>query len=274
MAPRYAAQWEENARLDPFWAVLTRAEGAWTEADFFATGEEEITRVFGFLQAASLAPARRERFLDFGCGVGRVTAALGRRFRSGVGLDVSPSMIALGRQHLASRAPAVTLSVIDTPERWGLGAEPFSFVYCHMVLQHMTPGEQRGWITRLVEALEPGGIAALQTVEARVGIGRRSLRSLLPDGLRSWLRAARGRLSRRAPRPARPVVAMHALPARQMARAVAAAGGRVLAAPFTNSAAADHRGRVEFFDAAEAWRRVATGAADNPLLARFYFVTR
>jgi 2-polyprenyl-3-methyl-5-hydroxy-6-metoxy-1,4-benzoquinol methylase len=273
--PGYARQWEDNARLDPLWAILTRTGGPWTDVDFFATGEEEARRVFAYMDSAGIGPLRRGAFLDFGCGVGRVTAPLAARFASSVGVDVSARMITLARQHAADRAPGVRFIVNPSTDLAVLGATRFSFVYAHMVLQHLRVPDQIGYVGALLEVLEPGGVAALQTIEASAdGPSLPRLRTLVPDGTRRLLRRAVAALRRAPPPLARPVVAMHMLAEPRMLTAIAARGCRVLAAPYCNSAWADHRGRLELFDRAEAVRRVGSSDADNPLLARFYFVGR
>ena len=43
---RHVRDWEELAELDPLWAVLSdprRAGGRWPIAEFFATGEGEVS---------------------------------------------------------------------------------------------------------------------------------------------------------------------------------------------------------------------------------------
>jgi hypothetical protein len=47
---RHQQDWERLAEVDPLWAVLTapdRKGGGWNEADFFATGEDEVAAVLG-----------------------------------------------------------------------------------------------------------------------------------------------------------------------------------------------------------------------------------
>ena len=92
---RHQQDWERLAEVDALWAVLTRPGrkgGRWDVDEFFATGEAEIAHVFSV--AASLGrPARRGRAIDFGCGVGRLTRALGTRFESALGVDISAGMI-------------------------------------------------------------------------------------------------------------------------------------------------------------------------------------
>src|SRR5919199_4349534 len=93
--------WEKFVREDPYFGVLadekfTREQLEQNRDEFFASGEgavmlmiERFERHFG--------PLRRERALDHGCGVGRLSLALARRFEQVVALDVSPSMLAEAR---------------------------------------------------------------------------------------------------------------------------------------------------------------------------------
>lgn len=268
--PGHARQWEDNAGLDPLWAILTREGGAWTEAEFFATGEEEITRLFAFMGAGGFAPSGRVPFLDFGCGVGRVTLPLAARLGPGVGVDVAERMVALARGYAASRAPGVRFVVNRTTDLSALGPARFDFIYSHLVLHHLTPRDQLGYLDALLGALAPGGTAALQTIEPAGRWRPPPLRELVPTRARRLIRRAVAALRGIPPPPARPVVAMHALAEDRVLAAVAVRGCRILAAPYSNSAEPDHRGRVEFFEREEATRR----AGATPFLARFYFVRR
>src|SRR3954469_20911993 len=93
--------WEILAQTDPMWAALMDPEkenGGWDAADFFAAGEAEIQTVVDHLSGLGLHPAFTGEALDFGCGIGRLTQALARRFSSSWGVDISPTMISLARQ--------------------------------------------------------------------------------------------------------------------------------------------------------------------------------
>src|SRR5919108_2271341 len=100
---RLAAQrrdWDELAELDPYWAVCTTRGtrfGGWDEDEFFATGEQEVDEVLAAVAALGI-PAGRAAALDFGCGLGRLTRPLSRRFDRVVGLDISPPMVARARR--------------------------------------------------------------------------------------------------------------------------------------------------------------------------------
>ena len=91
---RHQRDWEELAEVDPLWAVLSdpaRRGGRWRLDEFLATGEDDAERVLRV--AAELGrPARRERVLDFGCGIGRVTRAFAAHFEEALGVDVAMSL--------------------------------------------------------------------------------------------------------------------------------------------------------------------------------------
>src|SRR5262245_12419999 len=103
--PRFALvalrhNWNRFARIDPLWAVLTRADKRgrrWNADEFYATGTSFVDELrarfaeFGF-------DMRGERALDFGCGVGRITRALRRHYADVVGLDIAEQMLAVARE--------------------------------------------------------------------------------------------------------------------------------------------------------------------------------
>src|SRR5260370_23718055 len=100
------ASWEWLAQRDFLWAICThptKRNRRWDLEQFFATGEREIDSVFAYLEQRGIAPSDRTLALDFGCGVGRLTRALGARFDEVHGVDISPTMIArawkLNAQH-------------------------------------------------------------------------------------------------------------------------------------------------------------------------------
>jgi tRNA/tmRNA/rRNA uracil-C5-methylase (TrmA/RlmC/RlmD family) len=74
--------WDAFGKLDPLWAIVTdptKKGGKWDLDEFFQSGEERIGNVMRPLEANGI-PEQRARALDFGCGVGRFTRALAKRF--------------------------------------------------------------------------------------------------------------------------------------------------------------------------------------------------
>jgi trans-aconitate methyltransferase len=154
-----ARDWDDLALVDPFWAVLAadgKRGGGWEPTEFFATGEADIEELLA--TAAQLGrPTRHERALDFGCGVGRLTRALARRFDEAVGIDVSERMLEHARR-LNADTPNVTFASSDEPP-----PEPFDLVVANLVLQHLpTKGLARVYIGRLIKATRPDGLLVFQ----------------------------------------------------------------------------------------------------------------
>jgi SAM-dependent methyltransferase len=89
--------WEIWGERDPYYAVLTNPHfrGRMIEAnkpEFFASGDAYITGMLDLLEG-HFGGFPRNRALDFGCGVGRLTIPLADAFDSVVGLDISPAML-------------------------------------------------------------------------------------------------------------------------------------------------------------------------------------
>ena len=163
---RHKQEWEELASVDPLWAILTSAErrgGGWELAEFFDTGEVEISEV---LKAADDLgrPVQRARALDFGCGVGRLSRPLAERFRECVGLDISEGMVKLARE-LNEDRPNCRFVVNAAPDLAQLETGSFDFVYSSLVLQHMPSAEMvENYVAEFLRVLRPGGLAVFQSL--------------------------------------------------------------------------------------------------------------
>lgn len=161
--------WEDAARKDPLWAILSdpaKRNRAWDLDEFFETGRREIARLFTDLRALrySLRPGDA---LDFGCGVGRLTQALAPSFQRVTGVDVSPTMIRLAER--LNRFPDRVRYVVNTrPDLVVLPAMSFDFIYSDIALQHIPPDQSRAYIAEFLRVLKPGGLAVFQlTAEHR-----------------------------------------------------------------------------------------------------------
>ena len=163
---RHKQEWEELASVDPLWAILTSAErrgGRWELAEFFDTGEAEISEVLKLADDLG-EPVRRERALDFGCGVGRLSRPLGERFRECVGLDISEGMVKLARE-LNEDRPSCRFVVNDAPDLERFDSASFDFVYSSLVLQHMPSAEMvEAYVGEFLRVLRPGGLAVFQAL--------------------------------------------------------------------------------------------------------------
>ncbi len=179
--------WEGWAQADPLWAILSdpaRRGRRWDVDEFFATGKPDVDHALA--QAGEHAlPARRDRALDFGCGVGRLTQALGAEFGHVDGVDISDTMIELARRYnkLGERCDyhvnlASDLSLFED--------RTMDFVFSTIVLQHVPPEHAATYITEFVRLLAPGGAAvfdmtaAMRTVNLPAGSHRASIAAVEP----------------------------------------------------------------------------------------------
>ncbi len=185
---RLGHQWNALGERDALGAVLTRPgfAPAWDLHDFFETGRADVDRLM--TRAAWRVPElSRDRALDFGCGVGRLTQALALYFSEVCGVDVAHSMIAFARRE--NRAPQRCHFEVNRRahlRRFQTGT--FDLVYSRLVLQHIPPHLVTRYIPELVRVLAPGGLLVFQ------------LPTVISDPVRSFYDApVRGRLKRALP---------------------------------------------------------------------------
>jgi SAM-dependent methyltransferase len=157
---RHKEDWERLAEVDPLWAVLTAPEqkdGGWNTDAFFATGEEEIAGVFSEVERLGRTPGRA-RALDFGCGVGRLTRALGTRFETAVGVDISEAMVEQARR-LNEAFPACDFRINTTADLSQFETGSFDFIYSSLVLQHLpSVAHVEGYVAEFLRLVRPEGL--------------------------------------------------------------------------------------------------------------------
>jgi SAM-dependent methyltransferase len=157
---RHRQDWERLAEVDPMWSVLTAPDqkgGVWEAEAFFATGEAEIEHVLAI--ASSLGrPLAFGRALDFGCGVGRLTRALGTRFEQAVGVDISERMVDEARR-LNREHPSCEFRLNTTSDLRQLTSDSFDLAYSSIVLQHLPSRLEVGsYVRELLRVVQPGGL--------------------------------------------------------------------------------------------------------------------
>jgi SAM-dependent methyltransferase len=156
--------WDHAAREDAMGNIVTLPQyqgGGWPEDEFFAHGQREIDALLDHLDGLGLRGPRRDRALDFGCGVGRLTQALALEYLHVIGADVSAEMVKRARE-LNRRGDHVTY--VNTGERlldsFALGH--FDLIYSRITLQHMPADLQHGYVREFVKLLAPEGLAVFQ----------------------------------------------------------------------------------------------------------------
>lgn len=182
--------WDELAALDPFWAVLTEQDRRfrkWRPQAFFGTGEREVEQLLETCQDVGY-PAKRERALDFGCGVGRVTRTLARYFRQCYGIDISPKMIELASW--LNRPVGNCRFLTNGQDNLHIfPADHFDLICTINVLQHMSGrGQIESYISEFMRTLSGGGLLIFQ-LPASVPFRHRVRLALLRTGYATLRRA-------------------------------------------------------------------------------------
>jgi SAM-dependent methyltransferase len=199
---RHRREWESLADLDPLWAVLTDSSkrgGRWDVGQFLDTGEQEIAEVVGVLDGLGL-PRRRSRALDFGCGAGRLTRALGTRFDAAIGVDIAAPMVELARR-INADVSRCTFEVNTEAHLRRFADCSFDLVYTSLVLQHL-PGRQLigEYLVELLRVTAPGGALVFGVPDRiawpyRLGLRRRGFVLMRAFGVPQETLLRRTRLS-------------------------------------------------------------------------------
>ncbi|MDQ2706282.1 MAG: class I SAM-dependent methyltransferase [Actinomycetota bacterium] len=253
-----AGRWTELGHRDPMWAALTCAGKAgrrdrpsrrdrpgWSESEFLATGRCEIDAMLARLAELGVSP-RRGTALDFGCGPGRLTAALATAgFARAIGVDISPSMLDIARRLISANpdtAERCELRLNEGTTLAGMADDSVDLVYTCRVLQHLPPALAHGYLREFMRVTVPGGLVVFQLpVEPAPGVVGTVLRRLPAQALN---RLRRG-------------MQMHGTQPTVVTALVAAAGGRTVAIEPDSSAGPRWRSHLYI---TEAGTRVARDA--------------
>jgi SAM-dependent methyltransferase len=156
--------WEEIAGEDPFWAVLSfpgQKHGRWDVERFFETGEREVAGVMRRAERLS-EPARRKRALDFGCGLGRLTRPLAKRFDTAIGLDISEKMIVRARD-LNAGVSGCEFRINPWPDLRDFPDSSFDLVYSGLVLQHLpSRNDIHRYLAEFLRVVRDDGLVVFQ----------------------------------------------------------------------------------------------------------------
>jgi len=164
--------WSMLGEVDPLWAVLTnpnKRDGRWDIESFLYTGIVEIECILEEIVFLKF-PIVKERALDFGCGVGRLTQALSKHFEEVHGVDIAPSMIELAGK-LAGDDGKCHFHLNQQKGLALFADDFFDFIYSRIVLQHMSPALSKNYISEFIRIVKPGGLIAFQLPEQINGTG-------------------------------------------------------------------------------------------------------
>lgn len=153
-----------------------RPEGVWDPGQYLRYGGHRLRPAIELLQRIDLdAP---ERCWDIGCGAGEIAIAMTERWPDAtvIGLDASAEMLAKGKAAAGGdRVDWVQADIVGwTPDR------PADVIYANAALQWV--GEHETLFPRLMQALAPGGVLAVQMPLSWPQTSHRLLREVLANG--------------------------------------------------------------------------------------------
>ncbi|MBL8581777.1 MAG: class I SAM-dependent methyltransferase [Rhizobiaceae bacterium] len=173
---RVAKSWTEMGQSVPHWSVLTfdqfRPEALEENRAVFENSAEidgrlvdaALERFAGGSSPAKAKTPAQATCLEIGCGVGRATRALARRFGKVVGVDISSAHLAVADQEL-KRAGFRNVALRHMARIEDYETLPqVDFLYSRIVLQHNPPPVQAAILRTALSRLAPGGIALFQVV--------------------------------------------------------------------------------------------------------------
>lgn len=167
--------WENLGEIKPYWSVLTSEQfqstrmTEVTRSEFYQSGLDNVVTFFKTLERNGINSPPLQTCLEYGCGVGRVTCWLAKRFERVIGYDISRSHLRIAKRYLDEMGiQNVSLQHISKPQEIG-NFPKVDVVYSVIVLQHNPPPIIRVIIQELIRALNSGGIAYFQVPTYRVG---------------------------------------------------------------------------------------------------------
>ncbi|ADV84645.1 class I SAM-dependent methyltransferase [Terriglobus saanensis] len=237
---RLKNDWDSLAQRDALAAILTdgsKSGGKWDITEFMATGDEEIETVLRHLETIGLQPDRDGAVLDFGCGVGRLTQALARRFQSSVGIDISQEMIT---QANALNQYEHCRYVANATPQLPFADESFSFIYSNIVLQHVARSFAANYLREFTRVLAPGAVMVFGVQDSFAAPDLAStltrFRHILHprSRVRAWFKGSSGDMQ------------MHCLPEQVVRQALGTA--MIADIRHTNTAAKDFNGKLVYLE--------------------------
>ena len=167
MIRRIQSEFLEMGASEPHWSVLTSdsflaANLAQNETQFFNSGRECVDDMFAAATRCGLQLPNGGTCFELGCGVGRSTIWLARRFSQVIGADVSHYHLSIARQ-AANKAGLANITLVGISDVAEFEALPdFDLFFSLIVLQHNPPPLMAHILETILSRLTQGGVAYFQ----------------------------------------------------------------------------------------------------------------
>lgn len=162
--PHLVETWEVLGREDPLWAIFSDPQkrgGRWDLREFMETGEQTVAHYYQLMTKHAQTSGMLSHVLDFGCGVGRLTFAWGKRAKRVTGVDISSAMLQIAKDNLAGRNHInFVLNQSDDLRVFKNGE--FDLVFSLVCLQHIPWPIAAKYVAEFGRICAPGGVVAFQ----------------------------------------------------------------------------------------------------------------
>lgn len=164
--------WQTWGSQDPYHGALSHdrfKRSNWNDdslREFFQSGEDHIDRVFDAIVSRVDSNFDPSLAIDFGCGPGRLVLPLARRCQMAIGVDVSQSMLDETCKN-ANRNGIKNCETVLSDDTLSHVRSDTDFVHSFIVFQHIPTERGLFLMSRLLDKLRPGGIAALHVTVHR-----------------------------------------------------------------------------------------------------------
>lgn len=163
LAAKMRQEWDRRSRKNAYHYIASgRAE--WPEDEFFLSGERDVRDFLDpYLSDAQVVPSDK-RMLEIGCGVGRMTFALAKRFGTVEAIDISGEMIKRAKELQARLGIGnVHFQVGNGKDLSAYPDEVMDFVFSYIVFQHI-PGISiiLNYVREIGRVLKRGGLFRFQ----------------------------------------------------------------------------------------------------------------
>jgi ubiquinone/menaquinone biosynthesis C-methylase UbiE len=156
--------WNALAKENAVAAMLSSdLKGKITDVqDLFASGRAEVDELMFRLDSLGVT-LKKNRMLDFGCGVGRLSQTFVEYFDEVYGIDIAPAVIDLANQY--NRHPQKCKYVLNQTNNLQLLADSsIDLVWCYGALHLIEPRYVRDYIKEFLRVLVHDGIAVFNHV--------------------------------------------------------------------------------------------------------------
>ena len=156
-------EWDHRSRENAFHYIAS-GKYEWREDEFLLSGERDVREfVDPYLSEAQFAP-QNKRMVEIGCGVGRMSFALAKRFETVDAIDISSEMIKRAKELQARLGiDNVRFHAGDGSDLGPIPDASIDFGFSYIVFQHIPEVSViLNYVLELGRVLKPGGLFRFQ----------------------------------------------------------------------------------------------------------------